>query len=69
MKSRIIINIDGVNDLQAIKLIKEVIADGLISKGNTSYCYMTTFTSPDYKIFVSADTSNAGSHIFSVWKG
>ena len=34
---------DGISDIVAINLVKEVIEQGKISNNGTSYCYLTLF--------------------------
>ena len=34
---------DGIDDLTAISLVKQVIEQGKISNNGTSYCYLTVF--------------------------
>lgn len=34
---------DGISDIVAISLVKEVIEQGKISNNGTSYCYLTLF--------------------------
>lgn len=64
MMSKIIITHEIDSDLEAIEHVKAVMNNGLISKNDTQYCYITTFSN---KIRVYADKTKSGTHTFRVW--
>ena len=60
---------DNIPDNVAIRLVKSVIDEGLVSNNNTQYCYVTRFKPVDEgkKITVYCDKGKTGSHLFEVY--
>ena len=62
-------NPESINDLQALSLVHQVVAGGLVSNFGKNYCYVTTFTNKgtNQKITVACDKTRAGNFSFRVW--
>lgn len=61
---------DNISDNVAIRLVKSVIDEGLISHNNTQYCWITRFEDENgngKKITVYCDKGKSGSHLFEVY--
>lgn len=62
---KFIIYANGVTDQQAFTYVHSVVIDGLVSKDNTCYCYITTFTNG---VVVQAELTKTGTHTFRVFR-
>ena len=61
---RIIINNrSGLSDSAAVARVHRVIEDGLVSNGDTQYCYITHYQDG---IGVYADRTKSGTHTFTI---
>ncbi len=62
----IIYNESTLPDAEAMAYVQAVIKEGLVSKNEASYCYVTVFAEIGYEIHVYADRISKTTHRFEV---